>query len=133
MGDTETIKRFVRETLGCACEDAVFRSIDQRVEQLPGGATAVRLEIGHRLLVRAVSAMDATALVAQLPQWVAHGIEERDALGLNRFRLVLCTSDPSGLGTAAREMFDGLPLPDERVHLHVLPSEALSALTRSNT
>lgn len=126
--DTDTIKRFVRGTLGCACPDAVFEHIDCRRETGDAGTTVVRLLIGARLLVRVITPVDAAQLEAHLARWVARGIAEREAAGLNRFRLVLGCDNPASLSARAHAIFDGLESRDDRVHLHLLGSMALADL-----
>lgn len=126
--DTATIKQFVCGVLGCACPDTVFEHIDIRLE-FPGvGASDVRLRIGGRLLVRIVAPVDARQVATDLARWLAEGVAERDAAGLNRFRLVLGCDDAGSLAPLARGTFDRIGLRDDRTHLHVLNRVALADL-----
>lgn len=126
--DTATVKRFVRGTLGCACADEVFEQIEGREESPGNGLRGLRLQIGGRLLVRIVTPVDAALTEANLARWVAEGTTERDAAGLNRFRLVLGCHAAAALAPHARDLFDRLVPRDDRAHLHVLDSAALAEL-----
>lgn len=114
--DRGAIERFVRQDLGCACPESVFDHID--VSAGPD-RTGIELVIGDRLLVRAYEVADIRE--AQLRLWTEDGVRRRDAQGLNRFRLVLAVERPEAVGAAARTAFERLALPDDRVHLHLLP------------
>jgi hypothetical protein len=121
--DRGAIERFVRQGLGCTCPDSVFDRID--VSPGPDG-TGIELVIGDRLLVRAYEVADIRE--AQLRRWTEDGVRRRNAHGLNRFRLVLAAERPEEVAAAARAAFERLALPDERVHLHVLPREQAAVL-----
>jgi hypothetical protein len=120
--DRQSIERFVRVTLGCKCRDEVFRSIViDRVgaDDANGvGMDFVRLTIGERLLIyiRAADqghpASKAAATLAQA------GIAERDARGLNRFRLVIARSGPPDAADDERTAFADIAGADGRAHLH---------------
>jgi hypothetical protein len=126
--DTAAIKHFVRGTLGCACTDEVFEHIERREESPGDGLRGLRLQIGGRLLVRVVTPVDAKLTEANLARWFAEGMAERDAAGMNRFRLVLGCHDAAALAPRARDIVDRLVPHDDRVHLHVLESAALAEL-----
>ncbi len=125
------IERFVRDTLGCTCPDAVFRAIS--VEGSVRTASAppfVRLVIGNRLLIyllepaTARDALDATTVLA------AVGRAERDARGFNRFRLVLACEAPPGPASGLAEAFDRGAAADDRVHLHLVAPEWIPGVLR---
>lgn len=126
--NTAAIKHFVRGTLGCACADEVFEKIEQRDESPGDGMRGLRLLIGGRLLVRVVTPVDAALTEANLARWFAEGLAERDAAGLNRFRLVLGCHDAAALAPHARDIFDRVIPRDGRAHLHVLEGAALEEL-----
>lgn len=106
------IEVFARDVLGCQCPAEVFRKV-----RVDGNISAAglplrrRIVIGDRLLIYLVDAAELpagdTGVVMRLCR---AGVDERDALGLNRFRLVLAGS---ATGEAAAP-----ELPDERCHLH---------------
>jgi len=108
----------------------VFRAIEHSVHPTTDGRNAIQLRIGARLLVQVVIGVEAEAVKSRLTEWIAQGVGQRDANHLNRFRLVLGATDPAAVGSVAREIMVQRPLPDERVHLHVLSIEALTDLTR---
>ena len=91
-----------------------------------------QLVIGRRLLVQ-MRAVEATEpLAALLPQWLAAGVQRRQSRQLNRLRLVLC-GPTAGLLERVEALLEQFPLPDERVHVHVLPLATLLALESAVT
>jgi len=124
---TEALGHFIRRTLGCRCPDEVFSSIDIRFLPAPGGnPPCVRLEVGNRLLVYVVAAGNASDLPALVARLTAAGLEDRDALGLNRLRLVLHSmgGHPEE-HRSAEEAFAQANRGDDRAHLHWVSSDAL--------
>lgn len=126
MTNRGRIERFVRDSLGCTCPTEVFSRIED--ESLP--ATRYRpqirrIAIGGRLLVYLVDDADESGSRAQLASIVREGIEERERLGMNRFRLVLATENPDRVASAASVRFDQLPERDDKAHLHVIPRSEL--------
>ena len=127
------VVRFIRDDLGCGCPEDVLRSI--RVDRSsPVGATdsqAVRIDVGHRLLVWVVVFEDDTGALADLvTSVVANGLDERDRLSFNRLRVVLASDGPLAIDEAARRAFDACLPPDDRVHLHVVDLQSLPASLR---
>jgi hypothetical protein len=115
-----SIVRFVRGTLGCQCPDDVFDSITLATESADTVGCFSRLVIGRRLLIYVARSADAAAVVA-----LAHrGRRDRDASGLNRFRLVWTAQDGSAARDAATA-FAAARGNDGQMHLHVLPSHEL--------
>lgn len=116
------LERFVRETLGCGCPEEVFAEIEDS-----GAGDPRRIAVGGRLLVYLVSPPHGALTPEQLEGYLVRGRQERDALGFNRFRLVIAvgerTGDPAGLGRA----FEHLRAGDDRLHLHLVPADALPA------
>lgn len=131
MSGADAVKRFVRSTLGCGCCDEVFAKIEVQHEVLQGGEHSIRLVIGDRLLLWAIGSSAMHAFDIELARCIADGIEMRDARGLNRFRLVLGVARPRSVEDALRLSFAKLPLPDDRIHLHVVPMRALEQLLQS--
>lgn len=109
------VQRIVR-SLGCQCPDEIFKRIRRR--SLSGDQPEIVLEIGGRLLLALISStrLDEGEALLQTGQG------RRDALGLQRFRLVF-------VGDVDSAALDGLAttagLLDERVHVHALPEAAL--------
>jgi len=122
MQDHTWIKSFARETLGCDCPDAVF----EHIEYVP--ATTIRdfpvlvrrIVIGNRLLIYIWEPNDTGDVETFLPLLLNAGREERDDRGLNRFRLVIGTTDTEGL----KSMMDAWdPVSsgrDPKAHLHII-------------
>ena len=130
MAIRAVVQQFVQSTLGCRCEAAVFDNIEVSRSAPGQGEPRLELVIGQRLLVhlRAVEATD--PLKTLLPAWIAQGVQRREARQLNRVRLVLC-GQASGLQERVQALLDQLPLPNERVHVHVLPLAPLLALEQA--
>ncbi len=121
------VQQFMQSTLGCHCEAAVFDRIEVSGDPSSLAEPRLQLIIGHRLLVQ-LRVVEATApLEALLPTWLAQGIQRREARQLTRVRLVLC-GPASGLQERVQALLETLPLPDDRVHVHVLPLASLLAL-----
>ena len=116
------IRKFVREGLGCTCEEEVFESVSvehkpQSEENLYEGYL---LTIGGKLLVYLIMP-DAWALLTDnMGQIIKWGRELRDRGGYNRFRLVVVTSDIESAKEKLYQHFAGLPGLDEKLHLHVI-------------
>ncbi len=130
--DRQTIEHFVRGTLGCGCPDEVFNSIS--IER-PGGsdpsAAYVRLLIGNRLLIYVIEARGVEQVQAAVSELAPRGLEERDRIGLNRFRLVVVADHPTPpVATAASAGFSDAIDHDDRAHLHVIAADLVPASLR---
>lgn len=127
QSDLEALEQFIRRTLGCRCPDEVFSSISIRSLSGPdGGSPCARLEVGNRLLVYVVAAGNASDLPVLVARLTAAGLEDRDALGLNRLRLVLhSTGGNPDEHRSAEEAFAQASRGDDRAHLHWVSSDAL--------
>ena len=125
-GRTE-IEAFVRETLGCTCVPEVFANIEDLPPTGSEPGAPRRISIGGRLLIHLVES-------AELPDpdrlagLVRAGREERDQRGMNRFRLVIVTDEPSARMEPLDAAFRRLPEVDERTHLHLVERSALAGL-----
>ena len=127
----DRIRCFVRDTLGCACPDAVFERAD--IEIAPAGVAEALFEIvvGDRLLLRAYRVTTGAGITAMLKNWLDAGRRERDARGLNRFRLVLASESPRAVEQSVAPAFEQWRGADDRVHLHVLELAQLDGLFAS--
>jgi hypothetical protein len=132
--DRESIERFVRVTLGCKCQDEVFRSIViDRVgagDAGRAGVEFVRLTIGERLLIYVTAADDSHPASKSTAALARAGIAERDARGLNRFRLVIAGSGPPDAADAERTAFADIAGADERAYLHIIGADQLPPALR---
>jgi hypothetical protein len=63
---------------------------------------------------------------SHLPKMIDMGIKEGDRNRLNRFRAVVATPDPRGLKPIAERIFSQLNVHDDKVHLHIIDSKALT-------
>lgn len=126
------VRDFVRQTLGCSCPEHVFDRIDDvQCPARPGMPAYRRLLIGERLLIYLVTPApeadsgDATseaAIAEQLSALLTSGRDERNRLGLNRFRVVVASADPPRLEPLLRDVFEAFHGAggDDKLHLHVV-------------
>ena len=117
-----TIKKFVKETLGCNCPDEVFEHIElERDINLDNGILInAKINIGNRLLVYVMEVNEEGFLQDNLHIAVSFGKEERDKRGFNRFRLVLSGERIEEFKQTAYTIFNDLAVKDEKMHLHVV-------------
>jgi hypothetical protein len=115
--------------LGCTCPDEVFHRIDDRQLQLASNLGVVRrIDVGHRLLVYLVEADDPAWVQRHLGAILRRGVSDRDAEGMNRFRLVIASHRPDLHGPTAQAEFDKLAVGYEKVHLHLVTQDALDGV-----
>lgn len=123
------VRKFIRNTLGCGCPEEVFDDLVLAEEKIGDGETTTRtLLVGNRLLIVMLSCKDWDDLSGVLPQLVRHYRQKRDEMGFNRVRLIVACDQPALLQPAAQQRFAGLPLVDERMHLHILTSADLAGV-----
>lgn len=126
---TPAFERLARDLLGCGCDAAVFAQVQDDptpVAGLPG--VRRRVAVGGRLLIYVAEALvGAQAAAEALPNWVVAGLAERERRGMNRLRLVVLVERCTPESVAAIDTaFTALKRLDERVHLHILPAEAVA-------
>ena len=128
MTRNESIKNFVRHILGCKCPDNVFEHIeDQRVtaDISPHTRTII---IGRKLLLYVWEVNNPDQLQEGIPAILAAGKEERDELGLNRFRAVLAADNAGAIKNRAELYFSQCKGLDNRMHLHVVDRNDLISM-----
>ena len=128
--DHETVKHFVRDTLGCQCPESVFDQIDYQENSaiLGKDATAKRLLVGNRLLIYVLEIDDAKRLTILLPRLVRNAKSERDSQGYNRLRVVIAAENADVIRPAAEGLFAEIEDIDAKVHLHVLGKDEVGGL-----
>lgn len=125
---------FVRETLGCTCPDEVFERVEMRRGlPLPASGSVRRIAIGGRLLIYLVEGMSVDDVNRDIQAWTLSGRMDRDGVSMNRFRLVigldgLSTTDADGIRDAFAAACDEGDERDDRMHLHIVDSDAIRAL-----
>src|SRR4030042_4640318 len=121
MIKTENIKTFVRQTLGCACPEEVFKRIDcqSNIKLNDNILLSIKINVGNKLLIYVVEINDQDFIRRTLPNLVEIGKKERDSSGFNRFRLVLATNKLNKIKEVADITFKTIDR-DERIHLHVI-------------
>ena len=128
MINTENIKTFVQQTLGCGCPEEVFRSIDcQSNIKLTDKIFGSKVYIGNKLLIYIMEVHNTDSLKDILPFLIDRGKKERDSLGLNRFRLVLATDTVNEIKEVAEDIFKVLNK-DEKIHLHIVSKKDIALL-----
>jgi hypothetical protein len=124
--DTPSIEHFVRVNLGCNCPDEVFRSIAIDRAPMSGPASeCARLVIGDRLLIYVLERAAESELTESVARLATAGLAERNARGLNRFRLVVATPRPVPHPEEAQARFAQVAGSDDRAHLHLVAADML--------
>ncbi len=118
----EGIKHFVQKILGCGCPENVFSHIECHKDvQMDGIKLRSKINIGNRLLIYIIDINNSEYLSDILQVLIKEGRKERDT-GFNRFRLVLSTKIVEEIKSKAESLFMEIDK-DDKVHLHVVPSE----------
>jgi len=120
------IKRFVQETLGCSCPDEVFSKIDYQKKS--NGISGRKVNVSDRLLIYIITLDRKSNIQGVIDLALEQGVEERNKNGLNRFRLVLVTSNPDELRRSAEHAFDSSGYTDEKTHLHIVNESDVESL-----
>jgi hypothetical protein len=94
--DSNQIKSFAKDVLGCTCPDEVFLAIKlQKKVQLEHGLIAdLAIRLSDRLLIIIINKdnINKKFVDETLPKLITHGRFWRDTEELNRFRLVIFTT-----------------------------------------
>jgi hypothetical protein len=125
MKNSNPIKDFVQNVLGCTCPDKVFKQIEHRVVDSAFFPHTRSITIGGRLLIYVWEADGPVDLQQGLVAMLKTGKEERDERGLNRFRVVLAVKDPQNVAPLAAQYFSLFTDRDDRMHMHVVPLQKL--------
>ncbi len=120
------IKRFVQETLGCSCPEAVFDKIEYASD--PSEPWQRKVTVGDRLLIYIIDAEREPDLPGKMASALELGLAERNSRGLNRFRLVLVSTHPDEVRGMAEQAFQESAYHDERTHLHILGENEIAGL-----
>jgi hypothetical protein len=116
----DAIKTFVRERLGCKCEDSVFNQIVIGMPSIfscdnPGWD--LQMMIGFRLLISIAPVQKLKSINEDIGKILQAGKQVRDRNSLNRFRLVL-------LGRVEKDIYEEGQKKarelDDRIHVHVI-------------
>jgi hypothetical protein len=132
MDPSDSLVRFIRQTLGCECPDEVVQSIDCDSEFMAPNTDwrTARLDVGGRLLVYVLEVAHTSVLSSLVPTVVEAGIADRNRNKFNRFRLVLAATDADEIEGSAGRLFDTCYCPDGRIHLHVVNLTEVPAAIR---
>jgi hypothetical protein len=128
MTKNESIRKFVRNTLGCKCPDNVFAQIDDKQVTSKTSPHTRSITIGGKLLLYVWEVNNPDQLQEGIPAILATGKKARNELGLNRFRAILVTEDPSIIKTHAHLCFSKFSDLDEKMHLHVISCQDLAGI-----
>jgi len=119
------LQRFVRGTLGCNCPDDVFQSVAIACHE-----NHTRLMIGNRLLIYVTQVATEAPAGNAVSRLVNQGLEDRNSQGLNRFRLVVASAQPTPDLEDAKAAFAAIAGKDDRAHLHLIGTDQLPAEIR---
>jgi len=129
MAENLSIKKFVRQVLGCTCPDKVFEQIDDRRTASSALPHTRSITIGDRLLIYIWEVNEIERFKKNFLAMLAAGRKERDEQGLNRFRAVLAVNEMThGIAAEADLHFSRFTGRDERMHLHVIPGSVFHNL-----
>ena len=122
------VERFVKGTLGCECPDEVFEDTEVLGRIVLGGGLTIDavITVGDRLLIYILKARPSPTLTKDTLRLLKTGRIERDIRNLNRFRLVLYTSDPDTVRLEAEKAYGACPEADDKMHVHVIDESAAS-------
>lgn len=123
MKNYQELKRFVQDTLGCACLEEVFNKIEYEKRQ--DKPWERRINVGDRLLVYVISVDSENDLASKIAIAMETGVAERNEKKFNRFRLVLASSNNPEINISAEKAFCKSNLFDEKTHLHFVSKEEL--------
>ena len=121
------LEHFIRSTLRCKCPDEVFQSVT-----IDRADSHARLVIGNRLLIYVLEAAAVHAAGKAVCRLTGQGLADRNALRLNRFRLVVASAQPTQVLADAKAGFAKAAGDDDRAHLHVLAADQLPPELRSD-
>jgi hypothetical protein len=125
----DNVKTFIRQTLGCDCDESVFEHIENDHNVEAGGVRLRnRINVGGRLLVYIIDAESPGFVKSHMPGLLDAGRKDSDDHHFNRFRLVLVASGDSGLKAAAEHEFRRSKAVDEKVHMHILDKAVVASL-----
>jgi len=129
MKNSQHLKNFVQDVLGCTCPEKVFEEIEER-RVLPADSPHNRsITIGGRLLIYIWEVRETEQFNRNFCAMLAAGRRERDQKGLNRFRAVLAVDPPyEDIAGRAALCFAGFCGRDERIHFHVVSSRTIQNL-----
>lgn len=116
----DAIKTFVREELGCKCEDSVFDQIVVGMPSIFSGENPgcdLKIMIGFRLLISFAPVQKVKSVNKDIIKMLQAGKEFRDEHGLNQFRLVLLGEIEKDLYEACQRKAQEL---DDRIHVYVI-------------
>jgi len=122
----DAIKTFVREELGCKCEDSLFNQIVMGMPSIFSGENPgwdMQIMVGFRLLISITPVQKLKSINDDIMKILQAGREIRDKHGLNRFRLVLLGHLDEGLFGICQKKAQQL---DERMHVHVIEMDMSS-------
>jgi hypothetical protein len=128
MTKNESIRKFVRNTLGCKCPDNVFAQIDDKQVTSKISPHTRSITIGGKLLLYVWEVNSPDQLQEGIPAILASGKKARNEIGLNRFRAILVTEDPSTIKIQADFCLSQFMDIDDKMHLHVVSSKGFTGI-----
>jgi len=114
------IVHFVRKDLGCQCGDNIFQKIEivKNFELKAGIRLKYHINIGDRLLIYVIDAIDFVKNPSLIEGLLTTGITARNQNSFNRLRIVVINSDLM-MQQVIQTVFTQ-QLIDDKIHLHFI-------------
>lgn len=127
--DSEKLKVFVKNTLGCTCPDEVFEKIQVGKCLVDGVKKEItRIVIGDTLLIYIISRQSGIKIVNTVDLIAMAGKTDRDTNHYNRYRMVVAKLEDIEQQVRASEHFSKTYSADEKMHIHFVDQELVDTL-----
>ena len=128
-GNHETLKAFIKDTLGCGCPDSVFENINVETYRLDGYSRELgRIVVGDTLLIYIVRPDQNHDLEDSINVIALAGKTDRDTHHYNRFRLVVAADGNNPQPDTISNRFARSFGADEKMHIHFVADQCLDGL-----
>jgi hypothetical protein len=126
----DSIIKFVQNVLGCGCPPEVFEDIKIFENHKLCQYTILKYKfiIGGKLLIYVIENPELEYIEDNLMNVIFMGKAERETEVLNRFRLVLVSSDIGKIKKISEEYFSSMSKGDEKMHLHFISQRELPVI-----
>ena len=128
--NTEKLKVFVKNTLGCGCPEKVFEKIDVSKRPMVADVKGItRIVVGDTLLIYPIQPESPGDFVDSVESIGLAGKTDRDTNSYNRFRMVLSSFEDETQQEEVAGRFSKLFNTDEKMHLHFVNQELVDGLS----
>lgn len=127
--NTEALKVFIKDSLGCGCPDKVFEKIDVDKYAVKGYSSELsRIVVGDTLLIYIARPSELKSFDDSIEVICAAGKSDRDINKYNRFRLVVVTQETDTSRESISDRFMQKSGADEKMHIHFVRHDVVDAL-----